>query len=369
MAVSIHQFLPAAALGDGVSGGALFTQKLLRQLGVHSNIYAASYPATVGVFCPLDAFDLPNCDLLLVHHSMGHELEGWINAQSCSKVLIYHNITPAHYFSKGSPEYNYSLKGRRQLASWVNNFVGAIGDSPYNTEELLALGYSSVTTLPLLVELERFSGAETLPKNIASALDRPFILSVGRVAENKRPHTLIEALWHLANMLGHEQVPRLVLVGGTTSPDYERALRGYAKQLGLQDVVYFAGKLDDAELRWLYARAAAYWCASEHEGFCIPLVEAGFFQRPVISFSSSNIPDTLGAAGLLLDDVDPCAMAAVTAELMADVSLQIRLKGSGLKNLERYQATTLLPQLRHYLLGLNLGLGLLEPSVPCETCS
>lgn len=370
VSVCIHQFLPAATSGDGVSGGALFARKLLRQLGVCSNIYTGSYTGeATGDFHLLDSFDPSECELLLVHHSMGHEFEGWIKNVCCPKVLIYHNITPARFFAEGSPEFIYSIKGREQLACWVEDFVGAIGDSPYNSQELLSLGYPAVETLPLLLELERFNGAEYVPECMAGRMQRPFILSVGRIAENKRPHLLIEAMYYLTAMSGGEQVPQLVLVGGTTSPAYEHALRTYVGQLGLQDTIVFAGKLADSELRWLYARAQAYWCASEHEGFCIPLVEAGFFGLPVISCANSNIPHTLGAAGLLLEWAEPQALAAVTAELIEDKALQQALKLSGLENLQRYQESTLLPQLRDYLLSLNLNLNFRKPIEPVEVPS
>jgi len=357
MSVAIHQFLPAAAIGDGVTGGALFTRKLLRQLGAVSNIYAGHYPPTVANEClPLDAFEAGSCDLLLVHHSLGHELENWLAEQTCPKVLFYHNITPACFFTEGSPEYLYSLKGREQLASWSDEFVGAIGASPYNSEELTSLGYSSVITLPLLMELDRFLGDECEPQKMRAGVDRRFIMSVGRLVANKRQHLLLEALWHLAKVLGTDRLPQLVLVGGITSPEYAYALRRYAEQLGLEDHVSFTGKLSDSELRWLYARASTYWCASEHEGFCIPLVESGFFRVPVVSFSSSNIPHTLGASGLLLDEDDPRMMAAVTAELLDDMSLQNVLKRDGVKNLQRYDGATLLPLFKNYLLGLDLNL-------------
>jgi len=362
MTVSIHQFLPSAQDGDGVSGGAIFTQKLLRKLGATSHIYVGDYPTSVAEnFSDLDEFEASGCDLLLVHHSLGNELESWLDSQECPKVLFYHNITPAHFFEEGSRLHDLCLKGREQLALWVDDFVGAIGASPYNTQELTSFGYRSVGTLPLLVELDRFVGDEAAPTGLRAGLEKPFILSVGRLVENKRLHLLIEAMWHLTKVVGFDRLPQLVLVGGTTSAEYEDGLRRYAEHLGLQAHVVFAGKLDDSELRWLYARASTYWCASEHEGFCIPLVESGFFQLPVVSFASSNIPHTLGAAGLLLDDVDPCLMAAVTAELLEDSNLQDVLKREGVRNLQRYDGDVLLPMLREYLLSLNLNLNLAAP--------
>jgi glycosyltransferase involved in cell wall biosynthesis len=91
------------------------------------------------------------------------------------------------------------------------------------------------------------------------------------------------------------------------------------------------------------------WCASEHEGFCIPLVEANFYALPVISFATSNIPDTLGESGLLIEDTGPISMASTTVSLLRDAALSKSLVRAGTKNLQRYTVDTLLPRLRSYL--------------------
>lgn len=351
----IHQFSPATAPGDGVTGGLFFTQQLLRSLGYSSEIYSIGIPQVLrDRVLPIEAFDDEACDLLLFHHSMGHEHERWMMGVCCPKVMVYHNITPSHYFSEGSTEYIYSIKGRKQLHSWANRFVGGIGDSPLNTSELIEAGYCNTETLPMLVDINRFDGEETQPSPDWLTVGRPLLLFVGRIAENKRQHLLIDALWHLKQIWVEGALPRLLLVGGVTSPAYRQALLAHIERLGLEDDVVVTGKCSDEELRWLYRHANVFWCASEHEGFGMPLIEAGYFGLPVISFNSSNIAATLGESGLVIEPSDPLSMAVTTLELLNNEELRVHLGSASRRNLERYRAEVLLPQLQTYLSGLGL---------------
>lgn len=350
-ALRIHQLAAATAVGDGVTTGIFFTRKLLRALGHDSEIYACSIPPALRAqVLPAQRLDEHQTDLLLVHHSMGHDHDHLIERLGCPKVLVYHNITPAEFFEHGSPNFHYSLKGREQLARWREHFVAAIGLSPYNSEELAAIGYRKIATLPMLIELEKFvAKASREPTGWTPDPRRPLLLSVGRLVENKRQHLLLEALWHLKRMGQDGSPPQLVLVGGTTSPDYALALQAYRERLNLEDDVVIAGKCADDELRWLYEHAAGYWCTSAHEGFCMPLIEAGFFGLPVLAFATSNIPATLGEAGLLIPEPSPRLMAAATLETLEQASVREQLIAAGRRNLERYSETSLLPRLAEFL--------------------
>jgi glycosyltransferase involved in cell wall biosynthesis len=349
---TIHQFTPVISPGDGVSGSVLLIRELLKTLGYQSEIYAwkASKELTVQVF-PLDKFDSGSCDLLLVHHSMGHELEDWLKSTTCQRILVYHNITPSRYFHPDSNEHYYSIKGRQQLQQWRELFSGVISASPYNREELEETGYRDTVVIPLLVDLKRFED-ELEPAKPFRPLGKneTLIVSVGRLAENKRQHLLLEAFWHLKKMCP-DRAARLVLVGGTTSNTYHHQILARICELGLQHEVTLTGKCSDAQLRWLYKNSSLMWCASEHEGFCIPLVEANFFSLPVITFSTSNIPDTLGESGLLIDEPSPITMASTTVSLLNDASLSETLIKAGAVNLQRYTADTLTTELRNYLQG------------------
>lgn len=349
--ICINQYSPSTAVGDGVTTSVFFIQSLLVGLGYQSSVYASHVPEQLrNKVDHVDLLNIEETDLLLVHHSMGHDLDDLIASFSCKAILVYHNITPERFFAEGSAEYHYSIKGRKQLQQWSGRFDGAIGDSPYNCEELEALGYSNIVSLSMLLELDKFFESKSQrPENYGLIELRPLILSVGRIVENKRQHLQIEAYSILKSMQGEQILPQLLIVGGITSPEYQQQLQRKIIELGLENDVFLPGKCSDGELRWLYQNAECYWCTSEHEGFCIPLVEAGVFELPVVAFASSNIPSTLGEAGLILDEPRPDWLAATTLQLLEDRPLQLKLKSAGKRNLLRYQAETLSPKLYQYL--------------------
>lgn len=362
MTLRIDQLCPSIAPGDGVSNGLLFTQNLLRELGYQSDIYCHYVPESMsGKAKMAPTFKSEGCSLLLYHHSMGHDYEQWLYDQTCPKALVYHNITPPEFFPSGSWLQRYALLGLDQLDQWRNQFVCALADSPLNERELIEKGYSNTQTLPLLVDTRRLEGALAAPAFAAKQpKDTQIYLAVGRLAENKRQYLLIEAFYHLLQLQKRagtvQPSQRLVLVGGTTSEAYAIGLETYILQLGLQDQVVLAGKCSEDELRWLYANAHQYWCASAHEGFCMPLLEANHASLPVVTQARSNIPATLGEGGLLVDSDDPVIFASASNLLNTETGLRDKIIAAGQRNLQRYEREYLKRQLLQWLdqLGLSL---------------
>lgn len=349
----IDQFAPSTAAGDGVTNGLLFTRALLIDLGYQSDIYSFAIPdQLVGDVLPAQTFHPSQCALLLSHHSMGHDHGPWLLKQDCPKAMVYHNITPPEFFPEDSGLRRYAELGLEQLKEWRNEFVHALADSPLNESELKDAGYPRSKTLPLLVDTRRLDGPNSQPKFMDhQPAGNRFYLAVGRLAENKRQYLLIEAFYHLLQLQkGTDQPPqRLIIVGGTTSEDYARGLRQYVFNLGLQNQVLLVGKCSDAELRWLYQNAHQYWCASAHEGFCMPLLEANYASLPVVTQARSNIPDTLGEGGLLLESDDPVEFALACHFLNIEPGLRDKIIAAGLRNLQRYERENLRQALKEWL--------------------
>lgn len=356
--VRIDQFAPATAAGDGVTNGLLFTRSLLRDLGYASDIYSFQVPDPLrGEVLPALEFNPAGCALLLYHHSMGHDYGPWLLTQHCAKALVYHNITPPEFFPEHSGLRLYAQLGLEQLRLWREHFVDAIAVSPLNQSELRNAGYLRSSVLPLLVDTRRLDGPSSAPAFITrQSANTRYYLTVGRLAENKRQYLLIEAYYHLLKQQGSTAQPtqRLILVGGTTSEAYAQGLRRYIEQLGLQDQVLLVGKCSDAELRWLYQHAHQYWCASAHEGFCMPLLEANYASLPVITQARSNIPDTLGEGGLLLDSDDPIDFALTSHFLNTEPGLREKIIAAGQRNLQRYERQNLQLALTGWLKPLGL---------------
>ncbi|MFJ3484669.1 glycosyltransferase [Pseudomonas sp. NPDC090202] len=358
MTKRIDQFAATVSAGDGVTNGLLFTRSLLRDLGFESDIYSFTIPDQMaGQVLPARTFHASQCDLLMYHHSMGHDHGPWLLKQKCKKAMVYHNITPPEFFPAGGGLRRYAEMGLEQLREWRGEFVHALADSPLNESELKEAGYPQSKTLPLLVDTRRLEGHLTQPRFMDhQPAGARLYLAVGRLAENKRQYLLIEAFYHLLqNQKADEQPPqRLIIVGGTTSEAYARGLHQHVDNLELGDQVMLVGKCSEAELRWLYQNSHQYWCASAHEGFCMPLLEANYASLPVVTQARSNIPDTLGEGGLLLESDDPVDFAMAAHFLNTEPGLYEAMIAAGKRNLSRYERQNLQAALALWLEQLDL---------------
>jgi len=195
--VAIHQFTPSVAVGDGVTGGVLLTQSLLHELGFVSHIYARQIdPILSKRVDSLDDFNPSPEDILLYHYSIGHRDHEWLMALPQRKIIVYHNITPAHFFT-ATPHLSAACRwGREQLAASPSYFCAAYADSAYNARELKRLGYPSPQVIPLLIDT-----ALPLPFCDFSVLpplgEKYVILFVGRIVTNKCQHQLVDILYAL----------------------------------------------------------------------------------------------------------------------------------------------------------------------------
>lgn len=313
---AVHQVTPSVSVGDGVTQGIFFTQHLLRELGYDSEIYAfASPPELRDTVKPYTALPSSKRQLLLVHHFIGSSHGPTLAARPECKILVYHNITPAEFFGPDDPLHELCRLGRVMLRDWIRTpvFAASIADSRLNADELETLGYSNVTVLPLLVNLDAFRSRPWNPAIVARHQDRFTLLFVGRIAPNKGQHHLIRLF---RQVLDHIDRPaELLLVGGVSSDAYRRRILDEIDRLGIAAHVHLTGKVDDSSLQSFYRAADCFVCVSEHEGFGMPLIEAMSFDVPVIAWDSSSVGDTLGTGGLLFCERDLSAMAAAVVAL------------------------------------------------------
>jgi glycosyltransferase involved in cell wall biosynthesis len=202
------------------------------------------------------------------------------------------------------------------------------GVSAFNVEEMRLLGARRTAVIPPPVDLQRLRPRPSQP-------ERPLLLFVSRVAPNKRHDDLVRVLAALRATA--QPQARLCIVGRTTdTEDYVTALQQLARDLGVSDAVEWAGRLDDDAVGDLYARASVFVCASEHEGFCVPLLEAMAFSVPVVAYAGGAVPDTLGRAGILLRHKDPLVWAAAVDRVLRDGALRAALAEAGQRRLRDF---------------------------------
>jgi glycosyltransferase involved in cell wall biosynthesis len=340
------------AYGDAIGGAVLRTRAMLRRLGYRSEIFADLIDRRLGrrarPAAELAGRVGPD-DAVLYHLSIGSPVARLLEGCPGRRVIVYHNLTPPDFYRGTSPRVVYWLeRGERELRRLVPLADLVIGDSTYNLEAPLAMGARRHAVIPPPVDLRRLAPRPARPAH------PPIVLFVGRIAPNKRQEELIRVL----AALRATAVPdaRLVLAGSADDAGgYLAGLRRHAERLGVAGAVDIAGRrVGDAELGAHYASASVFACASDHEGFCIPLLEAMAFSVPVVAHDAGAVPETLGGAGLLVDSRDPLVWAGVIGRMLADASLRERMVAAGRRRLADFSEAAITARLERELRGIGV---------------
>jgi len=332
---AVHQFLPSFHAHDAVGAHARRLQQLLRDLGMRSDIYALEGHGDDGVL-PLARFSARAPDTALVYQlATGSPLAAWFRDRPEPKVVDYHNVTPARFFEPWSLDDAVAVAaGRRQLRSLAAHAALGLAVSAYNERELVEAGYRATAVAPVLVEVGQVAPDAATVEQLAATRRGLEVLFVGRIAPNKAQHDLIAAL--AAYRRVYDPGARLHLVGADAVPRYRTALDGLVADLGLADAVRFHRGVSDAQLAAHYAGADVFVCLSEHEGFCVPLLEAMHHRLPVVAYAAAAVPETLAGAGVVLADKSPLTVAAALHALAEDDQLRGALVAAGTARLDDF---------------------------------
>jgi L-malate glycosyltransferase len=318
---AVHQVIPVLAGADAVGSHTLLVRAALRAAGFESEVFAEDVHRDVaGEARPVRQLGRRSAaDLLLYQCSTGTKLTDWLLARPEPLAVDYHNITPASYFERWEPEAARNMRrARTDLHRLAPRTALALADSTFNAEELAGAGFPPAVVVPPLLDLGAVAARPD--PGTAAVLRRARTgahwLFVGRLAPNKCQHDLIAAL-AVARRL-HDPGARLTLVGSATSEAYRDAVEALADDLGVGGAVTFTDRIGPAELAAHWLDADVFVCLSEHEGFCVPVVEAMHAGVPVVAYAAGAVPETVGGAGVLLDGKDPVLVATAVARLLAD---------------------------------------------------
>jgi glycosyltransferase involved in cell wall biosynthesis len=267
----------------------------------------------------VDATDPEN--LLLHHFSIGSKASRTAYALPDRMALIYHNITPPEYFAAVHRTLaRQCFRGRREIHAYVDRCDMALGDSEFNREDLVSLGFKRTAVLPVVPDLAHLD--DPADWFVARQFDDEWtnILFVGRVIANKKIEDVIRC-FHAYHTTFNPR-SRLIIAGVfSVFERYFAGLTHLVNELGLQHV-HFAGHVSDAELIAYYELADLFLCCSEHEGFCVPLIEAFYKQVPVLAYAATAVPATMDGAGILFDTKDPAYVASLMDAVLSNDDLQ-----------------------------------------------
>jgi glycosyltransferase involved in cell wall biosynthesis len=348
--ISIHQFHSGSSVADAITNCMFFVQSMLRSFGFASEISAEHVdPALSGRIRRLQELRIAEQDLLLIHHSMGHDIFSRLAELRCRKILVYHNITPPHFFEEDDPFHSYAIKGYAQLSLFRDIIESAIAVSPFNARQLTRRGFDNVSVIPLLKD---FAGIRDAPHAKAPYYDEAAVfrlLFVGRIVPHKCQHELIDFVDQVRSV---GCVPlELVLIGHSdTANRYRLQLGEQVRRAGLGRPVNIIGRVTDEELFGWYRAASAYVSLSEHEGFGVPLIEAMAFDLPVVAYASSSVPDTLGEAGITLFDKNLASILEPLIRLHNDRRFRSEIIRSQRRRLLSFSRSRIESELRDWLI-------------------
>jgi len=335
----VHQVLATLGYGDAIGHEVLGINRVLRDAGFESEIFVETadrrledlttdYREMVGAIAP--------DDVLIHHFSIGSRASRTAYALPGRMALVYHNITPPEYFLGVHKDLvKLCFRGRRELTAYLTRCELALGDSEYNREELAALGFPETGVLPVVPDFAHLD----LPPNTMTAekFDDGWtnIMFVGRVIPNKKFEDVIRA-FHVYRTR-HNPRSRLLLVGSHGGFEkYLAMLHALIARLGTPDV-HFLGHVSNEELTALYDVADLFLCASEHEGFCVPLIESFHKQVPVLAYAATAVPATMDGGGVLYYTKDPFEVGRLMNAILDDPAIEDAIVASQDAALARLQ--------------------------------
>jgi len=325
----VNQWVPAAHKGDAVGDSARRVRGLLREMGHQSELYAMTIDDELrGDVIPWTDPAARRGDLTIFHFALVSPMTAEFARLDSGRVLQYHNVTPAHYFAGyDAAIFRLAMLGREDLKSLAGHTDVALGDSEYNRRELESLGFSNTGVFPIAIDTARITSAPRRPalEKLLEDEDWPNFLFVGRIVPNKKIEDHIKLAEHFKRYVSEQY--RFVFVGKTdATPKYYAAVQGLINRFRMPPGRFiFTGPVPDVDLATYYRMASVYISLSEHEGFCVPLLEAMAADVPVLAYSAAAVPDTLGGAGVQFAPKDLEYAAEILGELTFNQTLRTQV--------------------------------------------
>ena len=348
--VRLVQFISDLSYGDAASSDCVESHRLLQRWGFEAALYAErldSYHRQVGQH--FSCYRPQHRDFLLFHYSAWSEAAQFLLELGKPLLLVYHNITPPEFFRGTEPVlWELTQKGRDALPNFAHLAVLALAKSEYSRTELEEAGFGKTGVMPVLVDFQRLDG-EANPQVLQTYNDGcANLLFVGRLVPNKRQEDVIKVFYYYHRHCNPES--RLFLVGAHMAVGpYLPWLKGLVERLDLGERVHFTGQASYQDLVSFYRLADVFLCMSEHEGFCVPIVESMYLGIPVVAYAAAAVPSTMGDAGILVKKKDYRAIAEVVHQVASNQQLRGRLVARGRERARAFARETVETQLAAYL--------------------
>jgi glycosyltransferase involved in cell wall biosynthesis len=352
----IDQFLASLAYGDAQAIHAMHIRDVLRTRGASDLYFGSADPRmeNEGHYYWEQRELAKSSDGSIYHLGIGSAVAEYLLTRDEPLYIDYHDITPPEYFTAFDPISAELLEqGHWQLESLAERATFAWAHSEFAKRDLEKAGCRNVAVLPILMDFEKFDRApdqRTLKFLRETKGSGPDVLFVGIVKPNKAHQDLIKLARVYAELF--ERPMRVFCVGSIAHRQdrYASALKDLARELGVEDRVFFTDSVSLSQLRAYYSGCDAFVSMSEHEGFNLPIVEAMHIGTPVIAYAGGAVPETIGGGGLVLENKDLVQFAAAVDRVFRDNDVRESLVRAGRTRVQAFRRERVTPMYEQLLL-------------------
>jgi glycosyltransferase involved in cell wall biosynthesis len=334
--------------GDGVSKDIFNKHKLFQDMGYTSEIYTKwSAEECNKNRNPIETLRAEKKDILLYHFCGKNYVSKEISNCDCTKVLVYHNITPPSFFEHTSPYYSLCIDGLKDLRREYRYYDYFLGDSQYNINCMIQEDViGDMDILPILIDFDKLESFK-LGRKIKKYTQHKVFLFVGRIAPNKKQEDVIDIFDHYYKYVNADS--ELVFVGNLADIGYFEKLKKKIAEMQCRDYIIFTGKISDNEVYAQYERADIFICMSEHEGFCIPLLESMYCGIPTMAFDSCAISSTMGDAGILVKVKNKEMLARLSHVVLGSKSIEKIIQEKQFERVKSFSRDHIMEKLKQLL--------------------
>lgn len=337
--MKIVQVIVNLERGDAIGNFTILLDNMLKRAGFKTEIVAcrAGKGIPEGLTKKKEEIKkLDPDDVLIYQMCESNPVNRLIECAVCRKIAIYHNVTPPHFFNKwGSFMTELQKTALEDLASMRNVFDHVIAVSEYNKRDLIGMGYdeSIIDVIPILIDFDDYQQSPDM--DTINKYDDGYtnILFVGRIVPNKKQEDIIQTYAYYKKHINSKS--RLILAGSPFSDDYFNDLKKYIETIGVADVV-MPGHVSFKEILAYYNIADILLCMSEHEGFCVPMLEAMMFDVPIVTYAGAAIPETIGDSGAMFYEKNPVVVSYLIDRVVRDAHLRDTIIEKQRAQLEKY---------------------------------
>ena len=290
-------------------------------------------------------------DKIHLFHGLSHELPFGIEKLNIKKIVTIHDLLFIHY-PYNFPfvdrffyhrKYNYSIKVADLIIAISEQTKKDILEYYSVSEEKIRVIYQSCHerfyTLLSNEDLSLIKKKYALPEN--------YILYVGAIEKNKNLLFLIKA-FEVSH--SREKGLHLVLVG--RGKLYRDQIKDEVRKMNMENEVYFFENVLDDDLPGIYQNSCFFVYPSFYEGLGIPIVEALFSGRPVITSHSSGMLEAAGPGAKYINPKNIIELKEAIDGLYENASLRQDLAKKGKEYVQKFHRKYYMESLMEAYAGL-----------------